>query len=75
VIDEHASLGASAARRLASSTCFASNTIAQNDPCGRRVEPVGHLGWQGRGAQIRQRDARLHRSQSHDRLAPNKAIE
>jgi len=61
VIDDHAPLGATATRRLASSTCFTSNTIAQRDPCWRRVEPVRHLGRQGRRAQIRQRDARLQR--------------
>jgi len=61
VIDEHASLGTTAIRRLASSTCFASNTIAQSDPCRRRVERVRHLGRQSRRAQIRRPDARLQR--------------
>ncbi len=75
VIDEHASLGATATRCLASATCFAPNTVAQRDPCRRRVEPVRHLGRQSRRAQIGQPDARLQRSQSHDRVAPNKAIE
>lgn len=61
VIDEHASLSATTARRLASSACFASHSIAQRYPWWRRVEPVRHLGRQCRGAQIRQRDTRLQR--------------
>jgi hypothetical protein len=61
VVDDHAALDAATTWHLTSSTCFTSNTIAQRDPCRRRVERVRHLRRQGRRAQIRQPDARLQR--------------
>jgi hypothetical protein len=61
VIDDHASLDATTTWYFASSTCFASNTIAQRDPSGRRVERVRDLWWQCRSAQIRVPNARLQR--------------
>ena len=44
VIDEHASLSATTARRLASSACFASHSIAQRYPWWRRVEGTSKNG-------------------------------
>ena len=44
VIDDHAALDTTATWHLTSSTCFASNTIAQRDPCRRRVERVRDFG-------------------------------
>ena len=75
VVNDHAALDTATTWHLTSSTCFASHTVAQRDPSGRRVERVCDLRRQGRRAQIRKADAWLQRSQSHDRVAPNKAIE
>jgi hypothetical protein len=47
VVDEHATLNATASVHLTTSTCFTSDTIAQRDPCRRRVERFRDLGRQG----------------------------
>jgi hypothetical protein len=62
VVDDHAALDTATTWHLTSSTCFTSNTIAQRDPCRRRVERFRDLGRQSRRAQIRQPNARLQRS-------------
>jgi hypothetical protein len=61
VVDDHAALNTPTTCHLASSTCFASHTIAQRDPCRRRVKRVCDLRRQCRRTQIRQRDTRPQR--------------